>query len=243
MSLTPPFIAKRPSGFWPWLRFGSSRAFCESWVPHICGPIGLAMAVRAHGLPVPWTRARLVRLSVAHGVFRMEGGTIRGAFHHPLLAMARSLGLDGSVESRLGTDLVISALQADRLVLLSIDLARAGTRHRGAHLVLLYEYSSRSNSVLLHDCAKVLSPTGAAVRRDLTELSSMSNRKGLLLWRPAPLRLDPLALFPDPGREKGSHAGGEPLTPSVRLEKPANSVSFRECADGLRLDGRGGSST
>jgi len=132
------------------------------------------------------TRTSLAGLTgrcIELGGFRHEGnGSIKGVFHRPLLQLAMELGFDGVVEGHLTSEVLKHALDAGKLAVLSIDLARVRPELSGGHLLLVHSYDAASKEFSMHDCSEVLSIPGASVRLGEATLARISNRKGLVLW-------------------------------------------------------------
>jgi hypothetical protein len=105
-----------------------------------------------------------------------------GVFHRPLLQLANELGFDGVVAGNLTSEILRSALEEGRLVVLSIDLARVRGELSGGHLLLVHSYDAESNEFILHDCSEVLAIPGANVRVGEEALARISNWKGVVLW-------------------------------------------------------------
>lgn len=183
MRRSVPFYPKRPLGPTPWVEFGASPADYELWVPHICGPLGVAMAAAGFGKPAPASNFELVQIAVEMGVLvQATDSQINGAFHHPLLALARRLGIDGEVVGPVHLQDVVAWVSAGDMVLASVDLAKIGRGLQGSHLVLVHTAASEQ-LLLLHDCAGVLGAPGSDVQVDVADFDEIFNRKGLRLWR------------------------------------------------------------
>jgi len=166
----------------PWITFGGTREDYEKWAPHICGICCLKMAGDTWGLTEHLSLLELSLLCLARGGFKEEpDGTIRGVFHHPLLDLARDLGMSGLVAGRLTPGDVAAATAAGSYVMLSVDLARLGTGLRGGHLILVHGHDAASKKFTLHDCAAAFHGRGKGVILDQEDLERLSNGKGLIL--------------------------------------------------------------
>jgi len=173
---TIPFVPKRPDGPRPWAEFGATETEYLRWAPHVCSIAccrSLILAARGEA-PSLWS---LTKRGIELGVFVETGIGIAGAFHVPLVALLK--------EFRIGAVIFGGAAEAElwrnarrHPIMLSIDLARAGSGATGSHLVLVTGRSSIAYQVLDNAC--VLSGSGTVVLPRM-ELAAISNEKGLLI--------------------------------------------------------------
>lgn len=172
-----PFVAKRPSGSVPWIAFGSSRADYDNWVPHVCAMACCRSLILArYGCsPDLWG---LTQDAACMGVYVEEEGSIRGAFHDPLVDFLSDFHIRAYRFGNLRSDALAAAV-AEGPLLLSIDLAAVDKRHRGSHLVLVF--GSTGQGYVIHDNARLLSETGEGCQLEAERLEAISNAKGIAI--------------------------------------------------------------
>jgi len=179
------FIPKRAECEKPWVEFGCEEpAEYNQWVPHICGICCLKMVLDSI---CPENSMSLYSLTIycynLSGFRIMEDGSISGVFHHPLLELARSRGLDGKVFRDVEISSIITEVQEGNYVILSINLELATKLMSGSHLILIHAYDDRKEEFIFHDCSQVLDSIGSNLRINHSQLTRISNKKGIVLWK------------------------------------------------------------
>lgn len=165
----------------PWLNFGSSRSEYEKWIPHVCGICCLKMIGDSAGLTTQLTLYTLTLMCLAKRGFVQEAdGKISGVFHYPLAELAGDLGLAAEVDGNLASGRCISHIRRGSILMLSVNLAKVNPSLSGGHLVVVYDYSPKSDVFMIHDCSSVLRTNGCGISISRRELDGISNRKGLV---------------------------------------------------------------
>lgn len=182
------FVPKAyPGDAIPWIAFGSTRENYERWIPEICGICCLKMVGDTFGITDNLSLYELTLKCLNKGGFKIKkDGSIEGIFHRPLVRLARELGLEGSVEKKLGVDRVIKHLENNRFAILSIDLRKATESFKGTHLILVHAYSREERRFIVHDCAYALGKEGCGILVSHDELAHISNERGMILWKQLP---------------------------------------------------------
>ena len=182
MPPVPVYVPKRrPDDTEPWIAFGSDQLEYQRWSPEICGICCLKMVGDTIGVTGNLSLYQLTMMAVANGTFIVsEHGTIQGAFHYPLAALAESLGIRCRVMRTLGRGEITEALARGMYAILSINAARVDSSRQGGHLVLVYAYDEPAGSFLLHDCSSMMQPDGCGVSISADALARISNDKGLV---------------------------------------------------------------
>lgn len=178
------FIPKRRAGDEkPWVEFGSSPEDYRRWVPEICGICCLKMVGDTLGATHGVTLYDLTMQGVQKGVLvERDDGTIGGAYHHPLVDLAREYGIPGRVVRNLTADRIVEAIEQGKFAMVSVDLARVeGSSLSGGHLLLVYGFNPRDNIFGIHDCASLVRSDGEGMSIPRQELATMSNHKGVVL--------------------------------------------------------------
>lgn len=178
------FISKHSPGKEPWLNFGSTRMEYERWAPHICGICCIKMIGDTLGLTNNESLHSLTMECFNGKGFILDGrGEIAGAFHHPLLRLLTSRGLNGEVLGNIEIDTILRAIDLGDYVILSVDLVKINSSLNGSHLVLIYGYDDNLKEFILHDCSNVISSNGRGVKLKINELDRISNGKGLVIYK------------------------------------------------------------
>jgi len=165
----------------PWVLFGASRSEYEQWIPHVCGICCLKMAGDTCGKTKDASLYELTMRCFQKGGFRIASdNSVQGVFHHPLLELAREIGIEGEVVRSLDEEAILKALSQGRVAILSVDLHKAAEHLHGAHLILVHSYDPDDDAFVLHDCSSVLAPEGRNVKLPRQILIRISNRKGLV---------------------------------------------------------------
>jgi hypothetical protein len=120
----------------------------------------------------------LTQDAASMGVYVEEPGSIRGAFHNPLVAFLSEFHIRAYRFGSLRSDALAAAV-AEGPVLLSIDLAAVNGRQRGSHLVLVVGRTEQG--YVVHDNARLLSETGESCRLAEERLDAISNAKGVAI--------------------------------------------------------------
>jgi hypothetical protein len=175
---------KQPGDETPWVAFGSTREEYDKWIPEVCGVCCLKMAVDTFTSAPEASLYDLTMRCLAKGGFREnDDGTIDGVFHYPLVALAEELGLKGLVERRLSLEQVREYLAENRMVVLSIDLARVSPSRTGGHLILVHRYLPETSAFLVNDCSFAVGESGADVSLPSAELARIATGRGIALWK------------------------------------------------------------
>lgn len=169
----------------PWIAFGApDRSEYERWHPEVCGICCLKMIGDACGSTSNTSLYQLTMECKQKGGFReLPNGEIQGVFHKPLLDLAKSYGLDGSIESNLDLEKITASLQNGRFVILSLNKSKVNPRLKGGHLVLVHAYDPETETFLINDPEPILAEDGQDVKIDLHRLEEVSNKKGLIIWQ------------------------------------------------------------
>jgi len=178
----PVYVPKRrPDDTEPWIAFGSGQLEYQRWIPEICGICCLKMVGDTIGVTNNLNLYQLTMMAAANGTFIVNGrGTIEGAFHYPLAALAENLGIRCRVMRTLGIGEINEALAQGMYAILSINAAKIDSSRHGGHLVLVYGYDEPAGSFLLHDCSSMMRPDGRGVSISADALARISNNKGLV---------------------------------------------------------------
>jgi len=169
----------------PWIVFGApNREEYEKWSPQVCGVCCLKMIGDAYGSTSNISLYQLTMECKQRDGFReLPTGEIQGVFHKPLLDLAQSYGLSGSIEGNLDFEKLTTALQNGRLVILSLDKSKVNPKYKGGHLVLVHAYEPESETFLVNDPEPVLAEDGRNVKVGSDRLEEISNKKGLIIWQ------------------------------------------------------------
>ncbi len=168
----------------PHLVFGTeSIAEYKKWNPEICGICCLKMIGDIFGETMGVSLYQLTMECLQKGGFKeLPNGKIEGVFHKPLLELAKDYGLEGSIEKHLTPDRIISLIQDEKFIILSINKSRVDPESQGGHLILIYSYDPDSKMFILHDPEPILSENGASVEITRSRLEEISNKKGLIIY-------------------------------------------------------------
>jgi hypothetical protein len=170
----------------PWETFGSTEEEYRKWIPEVCGICCLKMASDTFGLAAGSSLYDLTLRCLEKGGFRIqEDGSILGVFHHPLIDLAKDIGLRGSVEKMLDTTQIERYLTDNRMIILSIDLAKATSSFKGNHLILVHRYLPEEGLFLANDCAFAIGESGFDIPLPVDLLERISNRRGMTIWKEA----------------------------------------------------------
>ena len=118
------------------------------------------------------------------GFKEFKDGRIKGVFHHPLVELAKKVGIAGRVESHVNNNLIKDEIKKNHFAVLSIDLHRLTGFMNGGHLILIHQYDSVTDSFILHDCAALVGSNGKNIKISPAGLDAISNYKGIILWKP-----------------------------------------------------------
>ena len=161
------------------------KAAYEYWVPHVCGICCVKMVGDTYGLTNQYSLYDLTMQCKSLGGFKeSKDGKMRGVFHHPLVELAKEVGLAGRVERRLENDRIKAGIKKNHFAVLSIDLHRLTGFMNGDHLILIHQYDSEKDSFILHDCAALVGCKGKNTKISPARLDAISNYKGIVLWKP-----------------------------------------------------------
>ncbi len=161
----------------------------EKWLPHICGICCLKSAGDFFGKTRHVSLYELTTRAIEHGVFveDKKTGEISGAYHKPLVELAKSLGIQGKIERRLTSRRLVELLNNGNLVMLSIDKSKIDPKESGGHLILIHSFDPKREVFTLHDSKPILVNNGESVEINTKTLERISNKKGIsLLDSPAP---------------------------------------------------------
>jgi len=169
----------------PWIVFGApNREEYKKWSPQVCGVCCLKMIGDAYGSTSSTPLYQLAMECKQRGGFKeLPSGEIQGVFHKPLLDLARSYGLDGSIEGDLNHERITAALQNGRFIILSLDKSRVNPRLKGGHLVLVHAYEPESDTFLINDPEPILAEVGQDVGITAKRLEEISNKRVLIIWQ------------------------------------------------------------
>jgi len=169
----------------PWIAFGApNRSEYEKWYPEVCGVCCLKMIGDACGSTPHISLYQLtMECKQREGFKELPTGEIQGVFHQPLLKIARDHGLDGSIESGLDLEKIITSLQNGRFVILSLDKSKVDRKLKGGHLVLVHAYDPESETFLINDPEPILAEDGQNIKVSSDRLEEISNKKGLIIWQ------------------------------------------------------------
>lgn len=182
---TVTFIPKRYDAHaQPWIPFGApNKAEYERWSPEVCGICCLKMAGDALGTTQQLSVYEVAMETLQKGGFKFNpDGSIEGVFHKPLLEVARSHGLDGTIERDFSIDRIRTVLEQGGMAILSIDKAKVSPTLQGGHLVLVWHYDDSNRSFLIHDSEKLLSETGEGVAMHEAGLKKISKNRGISVF-------------------------------------------------------------
>jgi len=169
----------------PWIAFGApTRSEYEKWSPEVCSICCLKMIGDFYGLTSESSLYQLTMACKQKGGFKesLTGG-IQGVFHQPLLELAKDYGLDGSIEGNLDVQKIITSLQNDRFVILSIDKTKVKPELKGGHLVLVHSHNPETETFLINDPEPILAEDGRNIEVEPDRLAEISNKKGLIIWQ------------------------------------------------------------
>jgi len=145
------------------------------------------MAAAGFGRLLPTTVFEIVKMAIRLGVLiRTPDGSIKGAYHHPLLALARQLGIDGEVVGPVHAGGIVKWVKDHEMMLASVDLAKIECGAMGHHLVLVHAVGE-DGCLVLHDCSGVLGSPGNDVQVEIKRFERSFNGKGLRLRSKEPL--------------------------------------------------------
>lgn len=150
----------------------------KTWVPEICGVCCLKMVGDTAGKTNSLTLWQLTKHCIDAGVFVVDGKEIRGAYHKPLLAVARSLGLVGRRVRFLPGWRLRWVLWRGLTPILSIDLDKLDPPRGGGHLIVVVGY--KEGDFFVHDPSSVLAKNGEAARISTATLDTISNKRGFV---------------------------------------------------------------
>lgn len=182
---TVTFIPKRYNAHnQPWITFGApDKEEYERWSPEVCGICCLKMAGDALGTTQQLSVYALAMETLQKGGFkRKPDGSIEGVFHKPLLEVARTHGLDGSIERSFSLEKVNEILQKGGMAILSIDKAKVNPTLKGGHLVLVWSRDERKKTFLIHDSEQLLSESGEGIALPEADLMRISNNRGISVF-------------------------------------------------------------
>jgi len=169
----------------PWIAFGApNRSEYEKWHPEVCGICCLKMVGDSCGSTSNISLYQLTMECKQKGGFKeLPTGEIQGVFHQPLLDLAENYGLDGNVEGNLDLGKIITSLQNDRFVILSLDKSKVSPKLKGGHLVLIHAYDPESKTFLINDPEPILAEDGQNIEVGSDRLEEISNKRGLIIWQ------------------------------------------------------------
>ena len=153
------------------------------WNPLICSICCLKSAGDYFEVTQDKSLYQLTMDALEAGVFREdeETGEILGAYHVPLVKLAKSLGLHGKVERRLTLRRLINLLKDGNLVMLSVDTSKINSQLCGGHLILVHSYDLDTETFVVHDSEPVLSADGEDIEIKRKRLEEISNKRGISL--------------------------------------------------------------
>lgn len=178
----PPFFSKGKLGnLEDAARCGWSQEEFDFWQPHSCGTCCLKTIGDSRGVSLNLTLADITELCVRKGVFAIEGNTVSGAFHFPMVNLLADWGISAEVRRQLPLNDIISALTQGCLVILSVDLKKLNPPHDSTHLVIVFGYDEVDKEFSIHDSASILKPIGSGLTLDTEELARLSNGRGIVV--------------------------------------------------------------
>ncbi len=168
----------------PWIPFGApNKEEYERWSPEVCGICCLKMAGDALGTTQQLSVYKLAMETLQKGGFKLNpDGSIEGVFHKPLLEVARSHGLDGTLERDFSLKKVSRILQKGGMAILSIDKAKVNPALKGGHLVLVWHRDEEKKTFLIHDSERLLSESGESISMPEADLMKISNNRGISVF-------------------------------------------------------------
>lgn len=180
-----PYIAKGSSNsITDATTFGTTFERYNFWRPYICGVCCLKMVGDACGRTTHMTLNILLEKCIEEKVFLLDKEKdVLGAFHYPLAKVMRTLKIPAKVIGNISVDDIILEIKKGKVILLSIDLSKSTyIKSNESHLVVVYDIvDNQKKGFRLHDCSSVLSENGNGMFITKSELSNISNRKGLLI--------------------------------------------------------------
>ena len=177
-----PFVAKGRGTGADVDSFGGTKNDYDFWRPYSCSTCCIKSI---HDSVYPHEDISLFELierSVETGVFEVDDGKVKGAFHYPMRDLLRTMNIPAQVYGLIEESTVINALESGKIVVLSVDLMKSRhISHAESHLIVVYRFNAQENTFTVHDSASAIvsDGNGAAIAREYLE--ELSNHKGLIV--------------------------------------------------------------
>ena len=154
------------------------------WYPEVCGICCLKMVGDTLNKTNHASLYQLTMQGLNIGVYKeQDDGSIQGAFHKPLINLAKEYGIKGNLEKRLSSKRIIELIEQHKFPILSVDRQKINPQLTpGGHLILIHTWDQNKNAFLIHDPEPLLADNGENITITLDLLDLISNHKGFSLW-------------------------------------------------------------